>query len=168
MVTGSAGKLYVYDDAASRFDITPSGFTTDGRINADPNTGYGNSSYGHSSYGDSRPDLGTPIPADIWSLDLWGEDLVGVMPSDGKIYQWDAVNTGVPTGTIAAQVSNSPEYATANIVTSERIHMVFAGTTESSPVRKQTRDRRRVFWSDSEDNTDWTLHIDQSGWRSDP
>ena len=51
MVAASAGKLYVYDDAALRYDITPSGFTP-GRINADPNTGYGNSSYGHSSYGE--------------------------------------------------------------------------------------------------------------------
>ena len=78
MVTGSAGKLYVYDDAASLFDITPSGFTT-GRINADPNTGYGNSSYGHSSYGDSRPDLGTPIPADIFVV------LGGMLTSDGPL-----------------------------------------------------------------------------------
>jgi len=153
MVAASAGKLYVYDDAALRYDITPSGFTP-GRINADPNTGYGNSSYGHSSYGDSRPDLGTPLPADIWSISLWGEDMVGVMPSDGKVYQW-AASTPVPTDTIAAQVANSPEFAIANIVTSERIHMVFGGTLEDDPVDTD-RDRRRIFWSDSEDNTDWT------------
>ena len=153
MVAASAGKLYVYDDAASRYDITPAGFTA-GKINADPNTGYGNSSYGHSLYGKARPDLGTPVPCDIWSLDLWGEDLVGVMPTDGKVYQW-AVNTGVPAGTVAAQVSNSPEYAIANIVTSERVHMVFGGTLEADPVDTD-RDRRRIFWSDSEDNTDWT------------
>jgi hypothetical protein len=153
LAVGSASKLYVYDDAAALFDITPTGFTA-GRINADPNTGYGNSTFGHSSYGDSRPDLGTPVPASIWSLDLWGEDLVGVMPEDGKVYQWDA-SVGVPTAVIAAQVANSPEYAIANIVTSERIHMVFGGTLEADPVETD-RDRRRVFWSDSEDNTDWT------------
>ena len=153
LAVGSAGKLYVYRDDAVLYDITPSGFTP-GRINADPNTGYGNSTYGHSSYGDSRPDLGTPIPAAIWSLDLWGEDLVGVMPEDGKIYQWDA-SVGEPTDTIAAQVANSPELAISNIVTSERIHMVFGGTLEADPIEAD-RDRRRVFWSDSEDNTDWT------------
>jgi len=153
LAVGTPAELYVYDDAAQLFDITPTDFVA-GRTNADPNTGYGNSTFGHSSYGTSRPDLGTPLPATIWSLDLWGEDLVGCTPDDGKVYQWDA-SVGVPTAVIAAQVANSPEYAIANIVTSERIHMVFGGTLEAVPVETD-RDRRRVFWSDSEDNTDWT------------
>ena len=152
MAVGSASKLYVYDSAAGIFDITPTGFVA-GRTDADPNVGYGNQTYGSSTYGDPRPDLGVPVPCTVWSLDLWGQDLVGCTPDDGKIYQWDA-GPAIPTDTIAAQVPNSPEYAIANIVTSERIHMVFGGVPNGG--LEADRDRRRVFWSDSEDNEDWT------------
>ena len=81
---GSASKLYVYNSAASRYDITPAGFTA-GNTDADPNTGYGDWLYGKSSYGPARPDLGIPSPATIWSLAMWGEDLTGCTPDDGKL-----------------------------------------------------------------------------------
>ena len=64
IAVGTYANLYVYDHAASLFNITPVGFT-EGREDADPNIGYGNGVYGFSSYGDSRPDLGIPEPATI-------------------------------------------------------------------------------------------------------
>jgi len=152
MAVGTAAKLYMYSFNATLSDITPTGFTA-GRTDADPNIGYGNSIYGKSTYGNSRPDLGIPEPATIWSMDLWGEDLVGCTPDDGDVYQWDA-SGGSPEGTKAVRITNSPQYAIATAVTSERIQMVFGGT--SSGGAEATRDRRKVFWSDSEDNTDWT------------
>jgi hypothetical protein len=147
LAAGSASKLYVYDSSATRFDITPAGFTS-GSTDADPNTGYGDWLYGKSSYGTVRPDLGVPSPATIWALDLWGEDLVGCTPDDGKIYVWD---TSVGTGTVAAQLANSPTLVISTAVTPERIQMAFGGRFSTD-----AQDRRTVYWSDSEDNTDWT------------
>ena len=147
LAVGTPSKLYVYDSAASLFDITPVGFTA-GITDADPNTGYGDWIYGESSYGTVRPDLGTGVPATIWALDLWGEDLVGCTPDDGKIYLWD---TSAGTGSVAAQLSNAPTLVTSTAVTSERIQMAFGGRFSTD-----ARDRRKIFWSDSEDNTDWT------------
>ena len=147
---GSASKLYVYDSSASRYDITPTGFTA-GNTDADPNTGYGDWLYGKSSYGTTRPDLGIPTPATIWSFAMWGEDLTGCTPDDGDLYLWD---TSVGTGTIAARVANSPQFITATIVTPQRIQMCFGGVASGGA--EANADRRKVFWSDSEDNTDWT------------
>ena len=150
LAAGSASKLYVYDSAASIFDITPAGFTA-GNTDADPNTGYGDWLYGKSNYGTVRPDLGVPTPATTWALDLWGEDLVGCTPDDGKIYVWD---TSGGTGSAAAQLANSPTLVTSTAVTPERIQMAFGGVPSGGA--EGDRDRRRIFWSDSEDNTDWT------------
>ena len=152
IAVGTYANLYVYDSAASLFDITPAGFTA-GREDADPNIGYGNGIYGQSTYGSTRPDLGIPEPATIWSFSLWGEDLVGCTPDDGNIYQWVA-STAVPTDVVAARIANSPQFAISTAVTGERIQMVFGGVPSGGA--EADRDRRRIFWSDSEDNTDWT------------
>jgi len=152
IAVGTYANLYVYDSAASLFDITPVGFTA-GREDADPNIGYGNGIYGQSTYGLVRPDLGIPEPATIWSFALWGEDLVGCTPDDGNIYQWVA-STAVPTDVVAARIANSPQFAIATAVTGQRIQMVFGGVPSGGV--ETDRDRRRIFWSDSEDNTDWT------------
>lgn len=150
MGVGTPSKLYVYDDAASLYDITPTGFTA-GRTDADPNNGYGDWKYGRSTYGDARPDLGVPLPATIWSFAMWGEDLTGCTPVDGKLYQWDA---SVGTGTEAEQVNNSPEYIIATLVTPERIQMCFGGVTNGGA--EADANPRKIFWSDSGNNTDWT------------
>ena len=150
LAAGSASKLYVYNSGATRYDITPSGFTA-GTIDADPNTGYGDWLYGKSLYGTVRPDLGIPAPATTWSLDMWGEDLVGCTPADGRVWIW---NTSGGTGSAATQVSGSPIYVTSTLVTEERIQMVFGGVVAGGS--EANADRRKIFWSDSEDNTDWT------------
>ena len=152
LAVGTAAKLYVYDSSATLSDITPTGFTA-GRTDADPNVGYGNSVYGQSTYGNARVDLGIPEPATIWSFDLWGENLVGCTPDDGDLYMWDA-STSTPATAKAARISNSPQFTIATAVTSERIQMAFGGVPSGGA--EADRDRRRIFWSDSEDNTDWT------------
>jgi len=150
---GTYANLYVYDSSATRYDITPSGFT-EGREDADPNTGYGDWIYGKSSYGTVRPDIGIPVPATIWSFAMWGEDLTGCTPDDGKLYLWD---TSGGTGSVAAAIAakggttNIPTKITATIVTPERIQMCFGGTVTGGDA-----DRRAIFWSDVQDNTDWT------------
>tara|TARA_R110002020_G_scaffold30453_1_gene95953 strand:- start:3047 stop:4390 length:1344 start_codon:yes stop_codon:yes gene_type:complete len=160
LAVGTAAKLYVYDSGADLSDITPTGFTA-GRTNANPNIGYGNAVYGESTYGNPRPDLGIPEPATIWSFDLWGENLVGCTPDDGDLYMWDA-STATPATAKAARIANSPQFTIATAVTSERIQMAFGGVPSGGA--EADRDRRRVFWSDSEDNTDWTpTSTNQSG-----
>ena len=155
LAVGSASKLMVYNQEAGLTDITPTtpiAFTA-GRTDASPGQGYGNSTYGTSSYGTPRADMGDPEPATIWTFDLWGEDLVGCTPEDGNIWQWSTA-AGTPTSTKAARVANSPQYAIATAVTDERIHMVFGGVPSGGA--EADRDRRKIFWSDIEDNTDWT------------
>ena len=149
LAAGTAANLYVYDSSATRYDITPSPFTA-GNTDADPNTGYGDWLYGKSTYGDERPDIGIPVPATIWALDTWGEDLVGCTPDDGKLYLWD---TSVGTGTVAAQLANSPIYCISTLVTPERIQMAFGGVASGGS--EANADRRKIFWSDIENNTIW-------------
>ena len=149
LATGTYKALYVYDDNGTNYDITPtSPALTPGQEDADPNTGYGDWKYGKSSYGTARPDLGNPTAATIWSFAMWGEDLTGTTPADGRLWLWD---TSVGTGTEAAVVSNAPTKIIATTVTPQRIQMCFGGTTSGG-----TQNRREVFWSDIEDNTDWT------------
>ena len=152
IAVGTYANLYIYDHIAGLSDITPVGFT-EGREDANPNVGYGNAIYGTSTYGDPRPDLGIPEPATTWSLALWGEDLVGCTPDDGDVYLWDA-STATPATAVGVRIANSPQFATATSVTGERIQMVFGGVPSGGA--EGDRDRRRIFWSDSEDNTDWT------------
>ena len=160
IAVGTAAKLYVYTAAAVRYDITPTGFTA-GRNSATLPDGYGSQAYGRSLYGTTPPDLGIPLPATVWSLDLWGEDLVGCTPEDGDIYQWPTAAAS-PESAKAARIANSPQHVIATSVTGERIQMAFGGTPSGGAVAD--RDRRRIFWSDSEDNTDWTASsVNQAG-----
>lgn len=135
---GTHQKLYVQNRAGTLFDITPAGFAA-GNADATAAGGYGSGNYGTSSYGTPRPDSSLILDASVWSLDTWGENLVGVMADDGKIYQW-TLNTGTP----AAKITNSPN-CRAIVVTAERILMALGSTTP-----------RTVQWSDQEDNTAWT------------
>ena len=160
IAVGTAAKLYVYTAAAVRYDITPTGFTA-GRNSATLPDGYGSQAYGRSLYGTTPPDIGIPLPATVWSLDLWGEDLVGCTPEDGDIYQWPTAAAS-PESAKAARIANSPQHVIATSVTGERIQMAFGGTPSGGAVAD--RDRRRIFWSDSEDNTDWTASsVNQAG-----
>jgi hypothetical protein len=138
LAIGTHSGLYVEDRAGVVYDITPASFTA-GRASAVSGGGYGQGTYGTGTYGTPRMDVSEVQPASQWTLDTWGEFLLGVMPEDGKIYQWELV-----TADEAAQVTNSPTCA-AIVVTPERF--VFAlGTT----------DPRTVSWCDQEDNEEWT------------
>jgi hypothetical protein len=136
---GTHSKLYVMDRPGVLYDITPVGFTT-GRADASLGSGYGGGVYGGGTYGTPRPDTANVLDATQWSLDTWGQNLVGVSPDDGKIYQWVAPTTG----TVAAQLANAPA-CEALVVTSERFLMALGST-----------DARTVQWSDQENNTLWT------------
>ena len=119
-------------------DITPSGYA-DGRISTVQGFGYGSAIYGDEEYGTQRT-TGTALAATTWSVDLWGDHLVAVASHEGIIYEWAGAGA-----TPAAAVANAPT-AGAIFVTSERILMALAAGGDS----------RRIEWSDSEDNTEWT------------
>lgn len=142
LAVGTHSHLFVYEGGLNRFDITPAGFTT-GRVDAVADIGYGTSTYGFFAYGTARPSTSSTgiLPATVWDLDTWGEYLVGCSPDDGKLYEWQ-LNTANP----AAQITNAPVDCTGVIVTAERI--MFALGADGN--------RRRIRWSDQENNTIWT------------
>lgn len=130
--------LYSSDILGNLYDITPTGFIS-GRATATGAGGYGTGIYGDSTYGTPRSGNTEILDATEWSLDRWGQDLVGVSPDDGKIYEWK-----LNPVTKAAQVTNSPT-CTALVVTEEGFLFALA-----------TTDPRTVSWCDQQDNTVWT------------
>ena len=137
---GTSSRLYIYTEDGTQYDITPLGFTA-GFDDATTATGYGNYLYGRGNWGTQRPDNGNIIPATTWSLDNWGEYLVGCSNRDGRAYEW----TG-STGAVAAVIANCPTSNQSLVVTEERALMLIGAGG----------DRKKVQWSDLEDNTDWT------------
>lgn len=140
IAVGTHSGLYVMNEAGTLTDITPTGFSS-GYADATSAIGYGYGTYGSYAYGVARPDIGSVIPATTWSLDTWGEYLVACSSHDGKLYEWD-----LSTGADAVQIANSPEDCSGLLVTEERI--LFALGADGN--------RRKIAWSDQEDNTNWT------------
>lgn len=146
VAAGSASNLYIYDDSAEIYDITPSSGFTPGSADADATTGYGEWIYGWSTYGDERPDTGIRVPATMWKLSTWGEDLIASTQfdgGDGNLWYWDS---SAGTGTKAALISNAPTKNLSHVVTGERF-LVAIGADE---------DRTKVQWSDQEQYNTWT------------
>lgn len=140
IAAGTYANLYAYNAAGTRYDITPTGFTS-GREDANAYTGYGAGAYGYDEYGVGRQDITTIDAATTWSLDTWGEYLVACSSDDGKIYEWQT-----DTAVIAAVLSNAPTNNIGIVVTDERF--LFALGAGGDP--------RKVQWCDKENNNLWT------------
>lgn len=139
IAVGTEQKLYAATSSStSMTDITPVGFTT-GRADATIAGGYGTGTYGTGTYGTPRLDVGTILEADVWSLDTFGQNLLGVMPTDGRVWYWQLSG-------VAAALTNAPTSCLSVVVTPERF--VFALGAAGV--------RRRVQWSDQEAETTWT------------
>ena len=136
---GTHSHLMALTSGGYLYDITPAGFVT-GRADATTGGAYGDGAYGVGAYGTGQ-NTSDAITADasVWSLDTWGEDLVGVMAEDGRIWQWT-----LDVSTSAVAIAGAPT-AAAVVVTAERIMMALGAG--GNP--------RQVAWSDREDNTDW-------------
>lgn len=137
---GINDSLSIMNSSGVVTDVTPTGLT-EGRVHATANTGWGAASWGDFEWGTERPDLGAILDATVWSLENWGENLLGMSPDDGKLYEYDII-----AGGLAAQVVNSPSGCDSMMVTEERF--VFCFGAGGNP--------RLVQWSDREDNTTWT------------
>ena len=139
IVGGTYNKLYTWNSAGTRVDITPAGFSA-GREDAAAFTGYGGNFYGSYAYGVARPDTARILPATTWSMSNWGQNLIACSQDDGKVYEWN------PTvGGAAAVLTNAPTGNKAIIVTEERFLMCLGAGG----------DPRKVQWSDRENNNLW-------------
>lgn len=134
---GTESHLYAMTRAGTIADITPSGFTTSGFASAEAEGGFGDEVYGEGyPYGVPIPDSDEVQDADVWSLDNFGQYLVGVMPTDGNIYQWQ-----LDTGTPATPLGGAPS-AVALFTTAEG--MLVALGANNNP--------RLVQWSDQQND----------------
>ena len=141
IAAGTHSKLYALTQTSvTPSDITPAGFTA-GRADATIGAGYGVGPYGGSTYGTPRVDNVSIQMASMWTLDTDGQDLVGVMSDDGKLYDWQR-NTAV----VAAVVSGAPTSNAAVVVTPERFVMLLGANGVT----------RRAQWADQEVRTTWT------------
>jgi len=136
---GTSQKLYATKLNGTIVDITPDEFTA-GSDDIVEGAGYGTGSYGDGLYGVPNA---TPVtlPLSVWHLDTWGENLVGCMRGDGKIYEWalDVTEDAEP-------VANAPTNNIGVMVSAER-HMIALGASNNP---------RLIKWSDKENNTVWT------------
>lgn len=138
---GTHTNLYALTQtSATPVDITPVGFVS-GRANATFGAGYGVGPYGASTYGTPRIDNVSVQDASMWVLDTDGQDLVGVMSDDGKLYEW-LRNTSVK----AVATTGAPSNNSAVVVTPERFVMLLGANGVS----------RRCQWADQEVRTTWT------------
>ena len=140
VAAGAFDKLYVMSASNTVTDITPATLT-DGRLDAEVETGFGGGFYGTSFYGTSRPDTGNYSEATTWALDNWGEYLVGCSVDDGTLWEWQ-----LNTASDAEAIANAPTDNLSLMVTEERF--LFALGAGGNP--------RKVQWCDREDNTLWT------------
>jgi hypothetical protein len=122
-------------------DITPNTLVP-GRRDGIEGPGFGVGPYGAESYGTQRVDNVIALDASSWSFDLWGENLVCVLDSDGRIFQWSPI-----TGGDAAVIANAPIDCLGVLVTDEQ-HLIALGPAGN---------RRKVQWCSQFDNTLWTV-----------
>jgi hypothetical protein len=141
LAVGTNSNLYAFEAGNTLSDITPADLTA-GSATQTGSVGYGVGAYGDDEWGAPRKEASTTLvtPAAVWSLDNWGEYLVGVLSSDGRIFEWD-----LTSGT-ASVIANAPVGVDGVIVTEERI--IFALGAQNDP--------RRIDWCDQENNTEWT------------
>lgn len=139
---GTHTKLYALTQSQTTpVDITPSPFTT-GAADATAAGGYGSLDYGESTYGTARVDSSSIQEASVWTLDTFGQDLLGCMSDDGKIYRWQ-LNDAVVA---AALGGTAPTANRAIVVTGEKF--LFALGAGGN--------KRKVQWPDQASLSDWT------------
>lgn len=135
---GTNEGLFAMTQDGAVSDITPVGFAP-GPVDASLAGGYGDGDYGDGDYGTPRVSATLIQDAAAWSLDTRGENLVGVMPSDGVVYKWQ-----LDTGTPAAPIMGAPT-GVAVLETEEGFLMVLGSNGDPS----------QVAWCDQYDDSNW-------------
>jgi len=154
---GTTKKLYTFD-GTTVYDVTPSGIVLPGE---DVGNVYG---YGTGQYntGDYNEPVGSGATSNsnaakvygYWHLDNWGENLLASIDSDGRLVEW---NPNTPA-TIAAVVSNAPEYMNGFVVTDE-YHVIAIGAKIDIGGGSFRPAPRRVSWCTQQNNTVWAPDV---------
>ena len=140
LIIGGHDAIYTFVQGTTT-TVTPTGLVG-GDADSSYSTGnYGTGAYGVGPYGTGDATQSVLTEAASWQLDTFGEDIVGVLTSDGKLWQWD-----LSAGGLMTQPAGSPTSNDAVVVTPERFtFMLGAGG-----------DPRKVQWPDQESLTVWT------------
>lgn len=136
---GTNEKLYI-SSGGDYSDLTPADLVP-GRADGIEGPGFGAGPFGDGFYGTQRTVDTIALDAASWSMDTWGQNWVGVLSSDGRIFEW-APDGGVDP----AAITGAPVDCVGVLVTDEE-HMMALGADGN---------RRRVRWSSQADNTTWT------------
>ena len=141
VAAGTNTKLYA-NASGSYVDITPVGFTA-GLPDSYAGAGFGRGLFNDQTFGTARTGLtgAATQEAAVWSLDTWGENLVGCMLGEGKLYLWEN-----DTAVKAAAITNAPTGCNGLVVTDER-HLMALGAGGNG---------RKVRWCSREALTTWT------------
>lgn len=162
LAVGTNMKLYIDQSRGPFTDYTlggMAGFNPGGGTSL-PSVGYGSGVYGYpghapppgpgpgTGYGESgrtsansggAPGLTTA--AATWSFDTLGQDLLGVMTADGKLWQW------TPGAAAVVQPAGSPVNNIAVFVTNEDFVLLLGAGGQG----------RKIQWPDVGTTTVWTL-----------
>jgi hypothetical protein len=146
LAVSTESNLYAYSEGVLT-DITPTGLVV-----GDPDTVYGNGAYGDGDYGagpygQANPLLSEMVEPGAWQLDTFGENLVGVLSSDGRIYLWDLITAEAELASVDA-----PEGCIGLVVTPER----FLVTLGADGYPRQLR------WASQESLTVWTPAVENT------
>lgn len=144
LAVGTHTKLYTFVEGTLN-DVTPTtpaAFTTGRATTTFTAGGYGIGTYGAGTYGSVDSTLTLRQEASVWQLDNYGEDLVGVVATDGRIWYWDR-SAGGEAGVIDA---SAPTSCTGVVVTPERFIVALGAGG----------DPRKVQWASQETTGTWT------------
>lgn len=137
IMIGTNSNLYV-GEGGTFTDITPVGLVA-GRVDSILGPGYGAGAYGQENYGTQRTTAGIELDAATWSMDTFGQDWVGCLTSDQKLYEYN-----VGTGTVA-QIANSPTALAVMVTNEDYVLALGAGGAG-----------RKIQWCDEGNDTVWT------------
>lgn len=119
-------------------------------------TGYGIGSYGGGGYGVGAaviPSVGTPIPANDWTLDNWGEILIACPRNNTllqPIYQWNP-SSGSP---IAEIIPNAPPVNDGVFVAMPQRQIIAWGSTFTG-----IQDPLLIRWCDVNNYDSWIATV---------
>lgn len=119
-------------------------------------TGYGVGAYGSGGFGTGTaivPTVGTPIPANDWTLDNWGEVLIACPRNNTifqPIYQWNPTS-GAP---IAEIIPNAPPINDGIFVAMPQRQIIAWGSTFSG-----VQDPLLIRWCDVNNYDSWIATV---------
>jgi hypothetical protein len=144
IAVGTNSGVYISQGGGS-FDLASPGGLVAGRADTIEGQGFGAGPYGQGNYGEPQTGLGIELQAASWDFDFFGQDLLGVLDSDGKIYQW---NPSVG-GNMAVIDASAPTSCTGVFVTNE-LYVMALGAGGN---------RRVIQWPDEGTLSGWAVTL---------